>query len=101
MGDVLACVRAFWRSMLVVAVFVAVAAGSSARATVVGSKSRRLAPASQVALASSFRLMKGVTGLQASGDYLLLATTVGGGFRSTGWIVINNRTGTRTVLDPR
>lgn len=101
MGDVLACVRAFWRSILVVAVFVAVAAGSSARASVVGSKSRRLAPASQVALASSFRLMKGVTGLQASGDYLLLATTVGGDFRSTGWIVINNRTGTRTALDPR
>jgi hypothetical protein len=87
--------------MLVLAVFVAVAGGSSARASAVHSKPRRLAPADQVALASSFRLMKGVTGLRASGDYLLLATTVSGNFLSTGWIVIDNRTGTRTALDPR
>jgi hypothetical protein len=45
--------------------------------------------------------MTGVTGIQASGDYLLLATTVSGGFRSTGWIAINERLGTRTALDPQ
>jgi len=45
--------------------------------------------------------MTGVTAIQASGDYLLLATTVSGGFRSTGWIAINERLGTRTALDPQ
>ena len=87
--------------MLVLAVFVAVAGGTLARASVVGHKDRPLATAGHVVLGSSFRLMRGVTGLRASGDYLLLGTTVSGDFLSTGWIVINNRLGTRTALDPR
>lgn len=47
--------------------------------------------------------MRGVTALQASGDYLLLGTTVSGtlGEVRTGWVVINTRLGTRTALDSR
>jgi hypothetical protein len=61
---------------------------------VVGHKPRRLAPAGQVVLGSSFQPIRGVGGVVASGDYLLLST-------STGWIVINQRLGTTTALDPR
>lgn len=87
--------------MLVFVVSVAVAGGAFARAGVVRRKPGWLPPASQVALGGSFRPMRGVTGLRASSNYLLLGTTVSGDFLSTGWIVINNRLGTRTVLDPR
>jgi hypothetical protein len=85
--------------MLVFVVLGAVAGGSLARASVVGHKPRRLAPASQVVLGSSFRPIKGVGQVWASGDYLLLSTRVT--FAHTGWIVINNRLGTTTALDPQ
>jgi hypothetical protein len=85
--------------MLVVVVLGAVSASTVARAGVVGHKPRRLASASQVVLGSSFQPIKGVGGIWASGDYLLLSTTVSSGF-STGWIVINQRLGTTTALDP-
>jgi hypothetical protein len=88
--------------MLVFVVLAAVAGGTVARASVIGHKPRRLAPASQVVLASSFQPMSGVAGVSASGDYLLLSTTVNNGLLpfGTGWIVINNRLGTTTALDP-
>ncbi len=46
--------------------------------------------------------MSGVLGVWASGDYLLLGT-IHNGFTpwTTGWIVINERVGTRTALDPQ
>lgn len=99
-GYVPACVRPLWRSMLVFVVLGAVAGGSLARASVVGHKPGSLARAGQVVLGGSFQPMKGVTGVWASGDYLLLSTTVGSGFLGTGWIVINSRLGTTTALDP-
>jgi hypothetical protein len=98
---VLVCVRALWRSMLVVVVLGVVAGGGLARASVVGHQPGRMAPASQVVLGSSFQPMKGVAGVVASGDYLLLSTTVSNGFETTGWIVINTRLGTTTALDPQ
>ena len=65
-------------------------------------RSGRAAPASRVVLGGSFQQMKGVGagGVVASGDYLLLSTTVSGGF-GTGWTVINQRVGTTTALDPQ
>jgi hypothetical protein len=63
-------------------------------------RSGRAAPASRVVLGGSFQPIKGVGGVVASGDYLLLSTTVSGGF-GTGWIVINQRVGTTTALDPQ
>ncbi len=45
-------------------------------------------------MGGSFQPVSGVGGVVASGDYLLLST-------STGWIVINQRLGTRTALDPQ
>jgi hypothetical protein len=59
----------------------------------------RAAPASRVVLGVPFQPIGGVGGVVGSGDYLLLSTTVSGGF-GTGWIVINRRVGTRTALDP-
>jgi hypothetical protein len=50
-------------------------------------------------LGSSFQPIRGVGGVVASGDYLLVSTTFSGGF-GTGWIVINQRLGTTTALDP-
>jgi len=87
--------------MLVFVVIGVVGGGSLAHASVVGHVPPRLAPASQVVLGSSFQPMRGVTRVWASGDYLLLGTTVSNAFLSTGWIVINNRLGTTTALDPQ
>jgi hypothetical protein len=87
--------------MLVFVVCVVVGGGTFARASVVGHTPWRLAPGSQVVLGSSFRPLRGVTEVRASGDYVLLGTTVSGDFLSTGWIVTNDRLGTRTALDPR
>jgi hypothetical protein len=87
--------------MLVFVVVGAAAGGSLARASVVGHKPRRLAPAGQVVLGSPFQPMKAVNGVWASGDYVLLSTSLSPGFASTGWIVINNRLGTTAPLDPQ
>lgn len=87
---------------MLVLVVVGVTAGSTvARASVVGHKPTPLAPASYVVLGSSFQPMKGVNGVWASGDYVLLSTSFSPGFASTGWIVINNRLGTTAPLDPQ
>jgi hypothetical protein len=61
--------------MLVFVVLGAAAGGALARASVVGRNAARLAPANQVLVRSSFHRMRGVTGVAASGDYLLLSTT--------------------------
>jgi hypothetical protein len=37
----------------------------------------------------------------ASGEYLLLSTTVSNDFETTGWVVINRRLGTTIALDPQ
>jgi hypothetical protein len=87
--------------MVVFVALGAVAGGSSARASVVAHKPGRPAPASQVVLGSSFRPTKGVNGVVASGDYVLLSTTVTNGVETTGWVVINRRLGTTTALDPQ
>jgi hypothetical protein len=103
-GDVLACVRAVVRSMLVLVVLVAAAGGSSAHASGASYRSARLVPASHVVLGSSFQQVTGANGVEASGDYLLLSTTVGDAsqlFEQTGWTVINQRTGATTALDPQ
>lgn len=86
--------------MLVFVVLAAVAGGTSARASVVGHQARQRPPASKVVLGSSFQAMSGVTGVAASGDYLLLSTTMNTGFVNTGWTVINQRTGATRALDP-
>jgi hypothetical protein len=61
----------------------------------------RLAPASQVVLSSSFHPVGvAAAAFVASGDYVLFSTAVG--YRSNpDWIVINDRLGTRTALDPQ
>ena len=66
-------------------------------------RSAGVAPASQVVLGSSFRPIRaGVTRVLASGDYLL-STIQSVSFLSlsTAPMLINDRTGTTTVLDPR
>lgn len=85
--------------MFVFVVFVALAGGALARAGVVEGKQKRLAPAGQVVLASSFHPMRGVDEIWASGDYVLLASNHGS--VDTGWVVINSRLGTRTALAPQ
>jgi hypothetical protein len=59
-----------------------------------------MAPASQVVLGSSFQPI-GAGGFLASGDYVLRSTVNNGFPWETGWIVINNRLGTTTALDPQ
>jgi hypothetical protein len=66
-------------------------------------RSAGVAPAGQVVLGSSFRPIRaGVTRALASGDYLL-STIQGVSFfpLSTAPMLINDRTGTTTALDPR
>lgn len=97
------CVRAVLRPILVLVVVVA-AAGSSASSRGMPSRSTRPAPASRVVLGSSFHRVAGAHGVQASGAYVLLSTTVGDAsqlFQPMGWTVTNTRTGAMTALDPR
>jgi hypothetical protein len=89
--------------MVVLVVLGAAAGVTVARASVLWHKARRLAPASRVVLGSSFEPVRGVHGVLASGEYVLLSTTVATVptvFPSTGWIVVNNRRGTTKALDP-
>lgn len=101
MGCVLVCVRGMTRLLPLSVAVAALAGGGLARASVLTPTPTRHAPPSQVVLASPFRPMPAVSGLRASGDYLLLGTTISGNFTSTGWTVINERLGTRTALDPQ
>jgi hypothetical protein len=96
-------VRAFCRSLVVLFVIGTVAGGTSVRASVIGHRPVRLAPASSVVLGSSFQPISGVTGFEASGDYVLLSTGVepGGSDIKTGWTVTDERTGATTALDPQ
>jgi len=66
-------------------------------------RSAGVAPASQVVLGSSFRPIRaGVTRALASGDYLLSTIQSVSFFPlSTAPMLINDRTGTTTALDPR
>jgi hypothetical protein len=57
--------------------------------------------ASKVVLSSSFHQIRGVGEVVASGDYLLLATTVSTPDEIPSWTVINQRLGTKTALDPQ
>src|SRR5947208_1024907 len=90
-----------WSAARLVVVFLALAccavwaAPAGARRS---SRSAGVAPASHVVLGSSFRPLRDdrLGGDLASGDYLASSTTVG-----TGWIVINDRLGTTTALDPQ
>ena len=100
MGYVLVDVRALLRPGLVLVVLVAAGGGSLARASVVGHKPARLAPASRVVLRTSFQPMRGVVALKASGDYLLFSTIPRPDF-DAGWNVTNQRTGIGTALDPQ
>jgi hypothetical protein len=93
-------VRALWRAIVVLVVLGAAAGATSARASVVSHTPRRLAPASRVVLGSSFEPVRGIYEVLESGEYMLLSTTAPTVFMNTGWIVINNRLGTRTALDP-
>lgn len=94
------------RTVLVFLVLVSLVLGAmvgptSARAGVVRPKPARLAPAGQVVLGSSFRPIRaGVARAFASGDDLL--STLANSFYPHGVapIVINDLTGTTTVLDP-
>lgn len=62
--------------MVVLVVLGAAAGDTLARASVVGHKPGRLAPASRVVLGSSFEPVRGIYGVLESGEYLLLSTTV-------------------------
>jgi hypothetical protein len=100
-GCVLGCVRALWRSMLVFVVLGAVVGSASAQAGVVGHRPMRLAAASHVVLGGSFHPV-GVApaSFVASGDYVLFSTAVSYA-ADPAWIVIDDRLGTTTALDPR
>ena len=59
-------------------------------------------PASRVVLVSSFRPIRAaVTGVSASGDYLLITIPRGANPLTGDSIVVNDRLGTTTALDPR
>lgn len=85
--------------MLVLVALGAAAGGTVARASAVGHHGARLAPADEVVLASSFHRMAGVTAIWASGDYVLLSKAAWTPSVLTGWVVINQRLGTSTLLD--
>lgn len=89
--------------MLVFVVLGAAAGGAFARASVVGRNAVRLTPANQVVLRSSFHRMGGVTGVAASGDYLLLSKKADESppFAQIRWTVINQRTGATSALEPQ
>jgi hypothetical protein len=91
------------RPVVVFAAFVCCAVWAAPAAARVY-RSAGVAPASQVVLGSSFRPIRaGVNGVLASGDYLL-STVLNLSFlfpRATAPILINDRTGTTTALDPR
>jgi hypothetical protein len=89
--------------MVVLVVLGAAAGDTMARASVSWHKIRRPAPASRVVLGSSYAQVRRVHGVLASGEYVLLSTTVATvptAFPSTGWIVVNDRLATTTALDP-
>ena len=90
--------------LVVVAATIVVGAGSAAPATPMTSdRSAGSAPAGSVALGDSFqRITAGAASVTfwTSGNYLLLQNTIENG-TSTGWSVINDRTGTTTSLDPQ
>jgi hypothetical protein len=90
------------RVVLVLLALVSCAVWAAPAAATRSHRPGRAAPASRVVLGGAFQQMKavGAGGVVASGDYLLLSTTVSGGF-GTGWIVINQRVGTTTALDPQ
>jgi hypothetical protein len=80
--------------VVVFVAFVCCAVWAAPAAATRSSRSAGVAPASQVVLGSSFRPIR-ATGAQASGDYLLFFPP------STAPMLINDRTGTTTALDPR
>jgi hypothetical protein len=91
------------RLVLVLVAFVCCAVWAAPAAATRSYRSAGVAPASQVVLGSSFRPIRaGVTRVLASGDYLL-STIQSVSFLSlsTAPMLINDRTGTTTVLDPR
>jgi hypothetical protein len=99
-GYVLFDVRALCRLMLVFVVLGAAAGGTLARASLAGRHAARRAPANNVVVRRSFHQVRGVSTILASGDYVLLSKFAPHPFKFKGWVVINQRLGTRTTLDP-
>ncbi len=91
------------RLVLVVVAFVCCAVWAAPAAATRSYRSAGVAPASQVVFGSSFRPIRaGVSGAVASGDYLLSTIQSVSFFPpSTAPMLINDRAGTTTVLDPR
>jgi hypothetical protein len=90
------------RLVVVLLVLVCCAVWAAAAVATTSHKSAGVAPASQVVLGSSFQPIRaGVLGVWASGDYLL--STAPADFTGQGGapILINDRLGTTTALDPR
>ena len=102
MSVVIAAARLATAARLAVVVAASWCAVWAAPAAAAGSRSSaRAAPAGSVVLSGSFRPV-GVAGRDflASGEYVLLSSAVNDG-QNPGWIVINDRLGTTTALDPQ
>jgi hypothetical protein len=90
------------RLAVVFVAFACCAVGAAPAAATRSHRSARVAPASNVVLGGSFHRI-GVSpagGLLASGDYVLFNTALTYP-PNLAWIVINDRLGTTTALDPR